>query len=184
MPFRSLLDIYRQRSYPERVGYFLDRYELHRWYFHAARVRIRQEPDVAMAGNTLQVRFSPDIFPAAQLQHLTRDWTNYRLLRFRIARPREDKQSENAVALLSIRVLIRDYRHHPDEAGNDEYAYYETKLTLMPSEYQTVEIPISEVEQGSGNYHLLTRNIRFIEFTAIDLKQPAEIELREIELVK
>ncbi len=184
MPVRSLIDIYRQRSYPEQVGYFLNRYELHRWYFHAASVRIRQEPDAAIAGNTLQVRFEPDDFPAAQLQHLTRDWTPYRLLRFRIARPRDEMPSENAVAPLSIRVLIRDYRYHPDESSEDDYAYYETKLTLKPGEYQTVEILVGDVQQGSGDFSLFIKNIRFIEFTAVDLKQPAKIELRQIELVK
>lgn len=184
MPIRSLMDIYRERRYPERVGYFVDRYELHRWFFHAAQVRIRHEPDAAIAGNTLQIRFRPDPFPAAQLQHPTRDWTDYRLLRFRISRPRDDEPTSNTTAPLAIRVLIRDYRHHPDESGEEKYAYYETILRLSPGEYQTVEIPVSEIERGSNEYRLYIRNIRFIEFTAVDLKQPAQIELREIELVK
>ncbi len=93
-------------------------------------------------------------------------------------------KSENAPAPLTIRVLIRDYRYHPDESGNDTYAYYESKLTIKPGEQQTVEVPVSEVEQGSGDFSLFIKNIRFIEFTAVDLKQPADIELRQLELVK
>ena len=184
MPIRSLIDLYRERTNPEQVGYFVDRYELNRWYFHAARVRIRQEADAALAGNTLRIRFSPNHFPAAQLQHLTRNWTPYRLLRFRIARPVDDTQTETSNEPLSIRLLIRDYRHHGGVSGDDEYAYYETRLTLLPGDYQTVEIPVSEIGKGSADFPLNLLNIRFIEFTAVDLTQPTEIELREIELVK
>ncbi len=182
IPVWSLVDVCRQHLNPERIGFFYDAMELHRWYFHAARVSIRKEPDAMERGNTLCLQLFPDQFPAAQLQSLTRDWTNYRTLRFQVTYPKSEESSAG-MPPVQLQLLIRDFRLHPQPQGEPRYAYYRKLITLQPGDVQQIEIPVAEVRAGSEDLAVNLRIMRFIEFMALELTQPVKIELRAIELI-
>ncbi len=173
-PVVSLIDIVHQHRSPAILANFANEVELERWYIESAEVHIiphRKNCDPACNSNSLQVKLHPGQFPAVQLQHLTRDWTVYQGLAFELSRAPTD-----AAKPLVIQLRISAYDVQPNELDTVTRQY-----TLSPGDQQQVEIALDGLTDGERSLPL--DRMRFVEFMAVDLDQPATIEIANLRLL-
>jgi VanZ family protein len=175
-PVRSLIDVRSQHLTPATLASFRNNVELERWYIHAANVAITLTDlnDSESAGKTLVAKFRPDKFPAVQLQHLTRSWSEYSAIAFDLARPIGDvneplKMQLNITAFAAEPIISTSYRE---------------VFELLPGDKRQITIPFAKIQQQAHPQTLDLNQIRYVEFMAVDLKQNATFQLANLRLIK
>lgn len=173
-PVLSILDVIQQRQNKELLATFASQTELQRWFFHSVEIERVKNPFVSLneAKHAIRATMLPADYSMLQLQEMNSRWIGYQSLSFDIARPACDASSP-----LTLRLRIRAWAKPPHTADS----YYRT-ITLVPGDRMSVQIPLSEIGAADGSGTLNLANVRFIEFLAIDLLEPATFELANVRL--
>lgn len=173
-PILSILDVIRQQRNKELLATFASHTELDRWYFHSAKIERIRNPFSSLreVRGALRATLFPSEYPMIQLQQMNSRWTGYNTLSFDIGRPASDPPVP-----LKLQLRIRAWGK-PSRTGDSYYRIIE----LEPGERRKVEIPIREIRAADGTGTLNLANIRFIEFGALELHEPATFELANVRL--
>jgi len=170
-PTASIIDVYRQRTQFPTLASFSSGAELQRWYVSSAQVK-RTTIDRPDGHDALRVEYFPGDFPAIQLQELERDWTEYRTLVTELTHL-ADSPSESIV--IQLRVADRRSRRDPNHIVID-------RIELKRGETIDWRFDLRTARSASGNARLHLEEIRFIDFMAVDLAQPATVQYGPIRL--
>lgn len=173
-PTLSILDVVHQHRNKELLATFASQTELERWYFHSAKIARIKNPlgSLREARYALRATLFPSEYPMIQLQQMNSRWTGYKTLSFDMGRPASDPP-----APLKLQLRIRAWGK-PAHKGDSYYGMIE----LEPGARRRVEIPIGEIRAANGTGTLNLANMRFIEFGALELHEPATFELANVRL--
>lgn len=174
-PVLSLLDVARQRRSPATLASFGSTVELERWYVDKSIVRIVESEHRVTAndsGYAMQATLIPGRLPAVQLQQLTRDWTPYTYLQFQLSRSASDGPEP-----IEIQLRIRDFANDGIRSTS-----FTERYIMQPGDSKLVKLRLSELNDAAGK-PLKLHGIRFVEFFAIHLQQPATIQVGNIRLL-
>ncbi|MGV3486841.1 MAG: hypothetical protein ACO1RT_20670 [Planctomycetaceae bacterium] len=198
-PLRSLLDVWHQQRAPATLASFRSAVELERWYVESADVRIVSQAEGNFPhanGNALEVSLRPGKFPAIQLQHLHRDWTGYESLAFELTRPDTESVSplviqlrlgsrmpdRNAVPAITRRFAIQPGEHRSirlslQELFDDAHPAGDAAHPAGDAAHPAGDAATAGQPRPSLNF------VRYLDFMAVDLNQPATFYLANLRLL-
>jgi VanZ family protein len=168
-PGLALLDMYAQHRQFPVIASFNSRAELQRWYIGSAQVNVRLLPWPG-GRSTARVTFLPGEYPAVRLMHMHRDWTQHEALVTELTHSPESK-SERVL----VQVRISKQKIHPIPKRS-----FAKVFEIQRGESVEIRIPLDDVRRGPAEGELPLDWIGSVEFTALQLSEPATVEISPI----